>query len=194
MYAVCSCVVGWVVVVVLVQVVGGAGCFSLLFMKSLSIASHFELSSAEVSHVMSLEVFRVCGNLVAWLILLGSSWRRASSSGLRGAWPSSLPPVDPGLPEHPRRDSGCCKQVVRFVCFSLYVVDPRFWLVSRQGLLSWLLCSVARVAGDIDARVRGLRSCATCTCLSLCLYDHSHHPSLGCLELLLHIFRHRRRS
>ena len=38
---VCSCVVGWVVVVVLVEVVGCAGCLSLLFMNSPSIAPHF---------------------------------------------------------------------------------------------------------------------------------------------------------
>ena len=54
MYAVCSCVVGWVVVVVLVVVAGRADCLSLLFMKSPSIASHFELSSAVANQVMSL--------------------------------------------------------------------------------------------------------------------------------------------
>ena len=49
-----SCVVGWVVVVVKLGVVVRAGCWRLLFVKSLSIASHFELSSAVVSKVMSL--------------------------------------------------------------------------------------------------------------------------------------------
>ena len=52
MYVVCSCVVGWVVVVVLAAVVGRAGCLSLLFVKSLSIASYFEVSSAVVSQIM----------------------------------------------------------------------------------------------------------------------------------------------
>ena len=33
-YVVCSCVVGWVVVVVLAEVVGRAGCLGLLLMKS----------------------------------------------------------------------------------------------------------------------------------------------------------------
>ena len=51
-YVVCSCVVGWVVVVVLADVVGCAGCLSLLFMKSLSIAFQFEVSSAVVSQIM----------------------------------------------------------------------------------------------------------------------------------------------
>ena len=51
-YVVCSCVVGWVVVVVLADVVGRAGCLSLLFMKSLSIAFQFEVSSAVVSQIM----------------------------------------------------------------------------------------------------------------------------------------------
>ena len=54
MYVVCSCVVGWMVVVVLVDVVGRAGCLSLLFMKSLSIASHFELFSAVASQIISI--------------------------------------------------------------------------------------------------------------------------------------------
>ena len=35
-------------------VVGRAGCLSLLLMKSLSIASHFELSPTVLSQVMSL--------------------------------------------------------------------------------------------------------------------------------------------
>ena len=39
------CVSGWVVVVVLVEVVGRAGSLSLLFTKSLSTAPHFEVSS-----------------------------------------------------------------------------------------------------------------------------------------------------
>ena len=51
----------------LVGVLGRAGCFSLLLIKSLSIASHFELSSAAVSQVasrvrslLSLLVLSVC--------------------------------------------------------------------------------------------------------------------------------------
>ena len=49
-----SCVVSWVVVVVVTRVVGRAGCLSLRLLKSLSIASHFELSFAVASQVMSL--------------------------------------------------------------------------------------------------------------------------------------------
>ena len=49
-----SCVVGWVVVVVVIGVVGRAGCLILLLMKSLSLASHFDLSFAVVSKVVSL--------------------------------------------------------------------------------------------------------------------------------------------
>ena len=49
-----SCVVGWVVVVVVIKIVGRAGCLSLLPVKSLSIASHVQLSSAVESRVMSL--------------------------------------------------------------------------------------------------------------------------------------------
>ena len=48
-----SCL-SWVVVVVVIGVVGRAGCLSLLPMKSLSMASNFELSSAVVNQVMSL--------------------------------------------------------------------------------------------------------------------------------------------
>ena len=44
-----SWVVGWVVM----GFVGRAGCLSLLLMKSHAIASHFKLSSAAVSQVMS---------------------------------------------------------------------------------------------------------------------------------------------
>ena len=40
-----SCVAGWVIVVVVTGVVGRIGCLSLLPVKSLSIASHFEQSS-----------------------------------------------------------------------------------------------------------------------------------------------------
>ena len=64
-----SCVVGWVVVVVVIGVVGRAGCLSLLLMKSLSIASHFELSSAVVNQVMSL-----VRSLLSRLVLSGCKW------------------------------------------------------------------------------------------------------------------------
>ena len=37
-----SCVVGWVVVVVVLEAMGRAGCLGLLLMKSLVIASHFQ--------------------------------------------------------------------------------------------------------------------------------------------------------
>ena len=50
----------------LVEVVGRAGCLSLLFMKSLSIASHFAVSSAVVSQVMSL-----VRSLLSLLVLSG---------------------------------------------------------------------------------------------------------------------------
>ena len=49
-----SSLVGWIVVVVVMGVVGRVGCVSLLLVKSLSIASHFEPSSAVVSQVVSL--------------------------------------------------------------------------------------------------------------------------------------------
>ena len=76
-YVVCSCVVGWVVVVVVVEVAGRAGCSSLLFMKSLSVASHFELSSAVVSQVMSL-----VRSLLVLLVLSGCKEVLRSSSHL----------------------------------------------------------------------------------------------------------------
>ena len=47
-------VAGSVVAAVVIGVVGRVGCLSLLFMKSLSTASHSDLSSAVVSQVMSL--------------------------------------------------------------------------------------------------------------------------------------------
>ena len=52
-FVVCSCVVSWVVVVVVADVVGCAGCLSPLLMKSPSTAFHFELYSVMVSQVMS---------------------------------------------------------------------------------------------------------------------------------------------
>ena len=59
------CVVGWLVGVVVIRVVGPAGCLSLLLVKSLSTASHFELSSAVVSQVMSLaKSFHGAANMV----------------------------------------------------------------------------------------------------------------------------------
>ena len=61
-----SCVVGWTVVVVLVEVVGRAGCLSLLFMKWLPIATHCEVSSAAVSQVMSF-----VRSLLSLLVLFG---------------------------------------------------------------------------------------------------------------------------
>ena len=66
MSAVWSCVVGWVVVVVVIGVVGHPGCLGLLLMTSLSIASHFELSSAVVSQVVSL-----VKSLLSLLVLSG---------------------------------------------------------------------------------------------------------------------------
>ena len=54
MAVVWSCVVRCVVVVVVIGTVGRAGCLSLLLMSTFSIASHFELSSAALSQVMSL--------------------------------------------------------------------------------------------------------------------------------------------
>ena len=54
MLVVWLCVGGWVVVVLVIGVVGRVGCLSLLLMKSLSIASHFEPSCAVVSQVASL--------------------------------------------------------------------------------------------------------------------------------------------
>ena len=48
------CVVGWVVLFVVIGVAGRAGCLGLLPVEPLSMASHFELSSAVVSQVISL--------------------------------------------------------------------------------------------------------------------------------------------
>ena len=67
LYVFCSCVTGWVVVVVLVEVVGRAGCLSLLFMKLLSTATHFEVSSAVVSRVMSLAKSVVASVGAVWV-------------------------------------------------------------------------------------------------------------------------------
>ena len=110
MCVVSSCVVGWIVVVMVTRVMGRADCLSLLLMKSLSKESNFELSSAMPSQVMSLvrsllsvgsvwckircwsrlpvswPVFPVSSTLIAWLILLGSSWRPTWSNGLGGVW------------------------------------------------------------------------------------------------------------
>lgn len=54
MPVVLSCVVSWVVVVVVIGVVGRAGCLSPLLAKSHSMEFRFELSCAVVSEVVSL--------------------------------------------------------------------------------------------------------------------------------------------
>ena len=46
--------------------------------------------------------------------------------------------------------------------------------------------------GIVDAR--GEYGYGTRTFFSLCLYVHPHHPPLRCLELLLHLVRHRPRA
>ena len=72
-------------------------------------------------------------------------------------------------------------------------------VVVLSRVVPWFAVGVVGfdVGGDVDAR-GGLRSRATLPVCALCLYDHPHHPSLSCLELLLllllHIFRHRPRS
>ena len=83
-------------------------------MRSLSIASHFKLSSAAVSQVTSLmrpllslldlsgckhmlRFLIASGILFAWLILVGSNWRQAWFNGLRQ--------IILALPENPPRDS-----------------------------------------------------------------------------------------
>ena len=65
--------VGFVVVVVR-GIVGRVGCLSLLLMKSLSVASHFELSSAAVGQVMSL-----VRSLLSLLDLSGTNQNETSS-------------------------------------------------------------------------------------------------------------------
>ena len=60
----------------------------------------------------------------------------------------------------------------------LVVVLSRVVLQLALGVLGF------DVGGIVDAR--GVRSCMTYICVSLRLYDHPHHPSLRCLELLLH--------
>ena len=74
-YIGCSCVVGWVVVVVLAEVMGRAGRVRLPFMKKLSIASHSEVSSAVVNQVMSLVKSMSCP-----VILVGCRRELMSSS------------------------------------------------------------------------------------------------------------------
>ena len=81
-YVVCSCLVGWAVIVVVIWVVGRAGCLSLVLMKLLSTASHFELSSAVVGQVMSL-----VRSLLSLLVLSGCKWMLKSSSHLLAALP-----------------------------------------------------------------------------------------------------------
>ena len=46
--------------------------------------------------------------------------------------------------------------------------------------------------GIVDAR--GVCGCGTITHCPLCLDDHPYHPSLHCLEFLLHFFSHRPRA
>ena len=63
---------------------GRAGCLSLLLLKSLSMASHFELSSAVVSQVVSL-----VRSLLSLLDLSGCKYMLRSSTHL--GWSSSFP-------------------------------------------------------------------------------------------------------
>ena len=84
MCCVCSCVVGWVVAVVVMEVVGRVGCLSLLFTKSLSVESHFEPSGAVVSQVVSL-----VRTLLSLLILAGGEYALMSSSHLLARFPWS---------------------------------------------------------------------------------------------------------
>ena len=69
-----------------------------------------------------------------------------------------------------------------FVLFEVLVV-----VLSR--VVHWF--GVGVVGFDVDGVVDdgGMRSCVTF--ISLCLYDNPHRPSLLCLELVLHFFRHR---
>ena len=82
MPAVWSCDVGWVVVVVVIGVVGRVGCLHLLLMKLLSIGSHFELSSAVVSQLMSL-----VRSLLFLLVLSGCKQMSSSSRHLLAGLP-----------------------------------------------------------------------------------------------------------
>ena len=116
----CSRVVGWVFVVVVMGVVDRVVCLSLLLMKSLSTASHFELSAAVVSQVVPLLVDGVqSANFVVF-----------------GNHPCLLP-IKPALSEDPPRDSIHCQLVVSFVRCSYHVVSSlldRRWCCSlRRG-------------------------------------------------------------
>ena len=80
MCVVCSCVVGWVVVVV-----GRVVCLSLLLTKSLSLESHLEPSCGVVSQVVSL-----VRSLLSLLVLVGCRYALTSSFPYLG-WPSLFP-------------------------------------------------------------------------------------------------------
>ena len=60
----CSSVFALAAVVVLMRVVGGIGCLSLLFTKSLAMESHFEPSCAVVSQVVSF----VCAKFASFYV------------------------------------------------------------------------------------------------------------------------------
>ena len=81
MCVVCSCVVGWVVVVVVVGVASRFDCLSL-FPKSISLESYFEPSCAVVSQVVSL-----VSSLMSLLILVGCTCELMSSAHLLGSLP-----------------------------------------------------------------------------------------------------------
>ena len=75
-----------------------------------------------------------------------------------------------------RRRKSCCQ---RLGCFPSRVV-----LLLAVGVVRFI------IADFVD--VRGV--CETCPWFSLLLYDHPHHPSLCCLELIPHFFRQRPRT
>ena len=95
----------------------------------------------------------------------------------------------------------------RLVCALLSLCGRRTALARLLDCLGVAVCVVAAFIVLVEVLVvvlslvaplfavdaRGMRRCATFTCGSLCLSDHPH-PSLRCLELLLHFFRRRPRS
>ena len=129
-YVVCSCVVGWVVVVVVMVVKGRVGCSSLLLTKSLSMDSHFEPSCAVVSRVG-------VGGLLCFQYTLclvdTAGFQLEMSCVQRPSWCLAIilacfQNVLLCLKIHDVIPYSC-QQVVRFARCSRHVVDPWFQLV-----------------------------------------------------------------
>ena len=88
---VCSFLVGWVVVVVVVRVTGRVGCWSLLFVKSLSTEPHFKPACPVVSQVVSL-----VRSLSSLWVVVGRRYALRSSSHLLAGFPCYRYPLRSG--------------------------------------------------------------------------------------------------